>query len=862
MNPTNESERRPISADSGGAEVPSSTGEPHGSPQAGVSANLYASALHEGNLALSHGLSVDEFLHTIVLHATGAAGVEHGFVYLVEEGAAYMRLRAAQGVFETHLGVACEPKHGLPGRVWDRNEAVVVDDYQAWSGRGIDALGHECTAMLAVPITSGDHVLGVLGLAQVEPDALFVSHVLPVTEGLAELLAIVLTAYDRQSPATSFSTGPARPQDQAFSTDRAVLDNMGAVVWLKDGENRILRANSQASSIFGVDQRDMEGQYLWEIDPENAARCYQEDLDVLATGRTMESSVRQYRARGSETISLEITKYPYRSEAGAVEGVIMLGVPCSSRVGQDQRWQASREAEDRANRVKVHYLAMVGGEIRGPMNSVMATLGRLLDTELSREQREFTETVRTSTDALLTLINDVLDFSKIEAGNLSVEVSDFDPGRMVEDVLDLMSQSAHRKSVQLASYIEPSVPTLVAGDAGRLRQILVNLVANALRSTEAGEVVILGKTVMAASSAWEVRFEVRDNGAGIDAHSLDGIFDPERALAENNSGDSRFGLAIAHRLVELMGGKMGVDSQPGAGSTFWCTLPFEQPLAEAEFAPSQHDHRGVRVLVVESTLALSQILHRQLTDMRVHADLCSRGDQALEMLREADGDGWPYQVVIVDDAIEPVGGVQLAQLVKRDPALESTRVLLMPPFGMPRPTGQLAAHGVDGVVTKPVRATALRQGLDHVLAHGRGRDNARSTRVSQPISARVLVVEDNRVDQRVASLTLERLGCRVEVAGSGTEALELLAHDSYDVVLLDCMMPGADGYRAAEQIRRREGADSRTPLVGVVARATRDLREQCIAAGMDDCIGKPLRSEQLQAVLHSVLESRASQRIR
>ncbi len=653
----------------------------------------------------------------------------------------------------------------------------------------------------------------------------------------------------------------------------AVLNAVGEAIITVDADNVILGCNPEAERLWRRPARELIG------GPASALVLPGRDLEPAAWRAMFPPGERaeSVGARlGGEVFPLEVrlaevTPGPAEEHHAVRVGrrfYTLCARDISERVEASRQIAAARDAALDTVKARSEFVASVSHELRTPMNGVLGAADLLEGTPLTHEQRDLLDTIRTSGDSLLTVINDILDFSKMEAGKMSLEAIELDLRQLVESTADVLAGRALQKQLELVAYIEPGTPTQLIGDPARLRQVLLNLLGNAIKFTKTGEVVLRVRCEASDKDGATLHFSVQDTGVGIDPAARARLFHAFSQAEESTArcfGGTGLGLTISRQLVELMGGRIGVDSTPGKGSTFWFTARFafnpEAHHALEHHNPSLESLRGMRVLIVDDNATLRRCLQERLTAWEMAADAADDAGHTLSMMRAQADAGTPYDVVLLDLNLGSIDGFTLAWAITNQPQLARTRIILVTSLGVGSDRHAYTQIGIWASVTKPIKYHALLNTLAQVAGSPAVRPatssaNSDATRRQktnghEPAPLRVLLAEDNAINRKLALRQLQNLGHRANSVENGLEALAALDAGTYDVVLLDMHMPVMDGCQAATTIRQHEAqlGKRRQTLIALTASAAGADREKCLSSGMDDFVGKPVRQDELAKAL-------------
>lgn len=652
---------------------------------------------------------------------------------------------------------------------------------------------------------------------------------------------------------------------------RTVIDHLPNTIYVKDREGRKKLANRAELQMMGCKtEEEAIGKTDFDIYPrEIAEKFFEDDMTVIEQGKPVINREEIIIDREGNKKWWLTSKIPLRDEHGNIIGLVGIGQDITERKNAEQEIKKAKEAAEAANRAKSEFLANVSHEIRTPMNGIIGMTGLLLETNLTKEQRDYAETIRNCSESLLQILNDILDFSKVEAGKLELEELDFNLYSAIEDTADLMAFKAHEKGLEFISFIEPDVPQWLKGDPGRLRQIIINLVGNGIKFTQKGEVSIHVSKVKQENDTVTLRFEITDTGIGIPEDKIGLLFQPFSQIDSSTTrrfGGTGLGLSISKRLVEMMNGETGVRSQVGIGSTFWFTAIFKvlkEPLVNG--LPAIDILKGRRALIVDDNPTNRQLLSKLLSNWGcIHEEVAS-ADAALKRLRETVAEGNPFEIVMLDMNMPEITGEELGQIIKSDTALSKTHLIMLTSVNQRGDLERLRKIGFDGYLTKPIRQVHLLQMLANIFApqSQQGKMDIEHTKDTSTQlrrrKYRILVAEDNITNQRVTLKMLEKLGYHADAVANGLEAIKALTEIPYDLVLMDCQMPEMDGYEATRVIRNPESPvkNHQIIVIAMTAHAMEGEREKCLLSGMNDYISKPVTMRDLEKMLERWLPEKS-----
>jgi PAS domain S-box-containing protein len=799
--------------------------------------------------ALAEAGSLSQAAPRILESVCETLGWDYGALWRVDPTVGALRCVVAWHPDDRGATLAAEarlatlkPSEGPAGRVWSRGEPVWIPDLRQEVGLwGSEAAEDEgLRTALGVPVQLQERVLGVLE---------FLSEEIPQPDvGLIEMLSTIA------SQIAQFIEHKRTEEELAM-----LFDSSKDMLAIADFEGYLLRVNPAWERTLGWTAEELTSRpYKDFVHPDDQDATVAEETNISEGVSTLLFENRYRRRDGS-----------YRWMSWNATPVVKQGlIYCSVRDVTEQKrvaaeLQRAREAADAASRAKSDFLANMSHEIRTPMNAVIGMAELLRDTPLSGDQREYVETLNDAAESLLALINDVLDFSKIEAGMLELSPVEFHLREALENTLRTLGLRAHQKGLELVCRVAPEVPEVLIGDAPRLRQVIVNLVGNAIKFTNQGEVLLQVEHESSRAGETALRFVVADTGIGIPADKQAVIFE---AFAQADGSTTReyggtgLGLAIAARLVGMMGGAISVESDPGRGSRFSFTCLFGRPAVATTRPRAPESLRGLRVLVVDDNATNRRILEEMLGHWEMRPTLVSRGKAALAELERAVDEDEPYPLVLLDGNMPEMDGFTVAERIREDTRLVGASIMMLTSSARPGDRARCLELGVASYLSKPVKRSDLFDTMVEVLTRQPGKRVLPPQPAAVPLAEgyrrlRVLVAEDNVVNQQVVMGFLDRAGHAAVVVRTGNEVLAALERHHFDIVLMDVQMPERDGLETTAAIRKKErSTGGHVPIVALTAHVVKGDEERCLEAGMDAYVPKPLRARELFSAMAAALE--------
>jgi len=664
-----------------------------------------------------------------------------------------------------------------------------------------------------------------------------------------------------------------RQRQQTEERYRAFMNNIPAVALIRDRQGRLVYLNEPMAKIYNIQFEAVRGKKIADwIPPNIAAQILLHDQEVLSTNRVMQFEEVVPTPDGVLHHWLTF-RFPLR-EPGRETLVGVVAVDISLRKQAEADLKVAKETAEAANRSKSEFLANMSHEIRTPLNGVVGMTELLLGTELNAEQQEYVDTVKLSADSLLTVINDILDFSKIEAGKIDFEMIDLDLRKVMGMTIKTLAFRAEEKGLELRCDVFPEVPEAIRGDTTRLRQVVVNLIGNAIKFTEKGEIVLKIRLVRETGAATLLHFTVADTGVGIPKGKQKSIFEPFTQADTSTTrkyGGTGLGLSISIRLVRLMGGNMWVESEPNAGTQFHFTLPLFAGTKSAETSPEGRsgDLQSAKILIVGDSRANCRILKGMLENRGINPSWVEGDDDAIVQLLAASVAGEPYSLIIVDLHMPHMDGYGFVERVREWQELSSAKILLLESERQIEGTAKADELGIAAFLMKPVGQDQLLEAASRLVEDCRA-STMQATSARQPAAPRpdtleplrILVAEDNAVNQMLVRRLLEKRGHSVKVVANGCDAIVAIERENYDVVLMDVQMPEMDGFEATRELRKREEQSGlHIPIIALTAHAMKGDRERCMEAGMDGYLTKPIRAQELyeQLQIHAARRTATTQ---
>ncbi len=705
-------------------------------------------------------------------------------------------------------------------------------------------------AFLCLAVVYRDEFVGALGLDTGRTRNLLTKTDLNVMRGISSQIASGIVN------ARSFQALKGSERNY-----RELVENARSIILRLDLQGKVTFVNEFSQSYLGYGYEEVIGKRLDETILFDREHRFDETVNALLRDPSRHiSSETAIELRPGDPVWIAWTCLPILDKEGGVKEVLYVGNDITRLKRAEVESERARASSEAANRAKSEFLANMSHEIRTPMHGVLGMADLLQSTELNARQRRLIERLLSSGRGLLAIIDDILDFSSMEAGRLKMRSVPFGLRRTVEEVLETLAETAHRKGLELFCQVDRNLPDRYCGDPNRLRQILNNLVGNAVKFTEQGEVVVHVRPGENRENKTGVRFEVKDTGIGVPAELQLAIFEPfaqEDGSAARIQGGTGLGLTIVRRICAQMGGEIHLESVPGKGSTFWFELPLDEDSEQKTVEPPPSNTvSGARVLAVDDSETSRGLLQQQMAVWGVTCDVAENAEAALKKLSDVYDENESYDLALLDSEMPDMTGIQVAGAIRADPRVRELPMVLLNPIGSKVAEAEIKQAGLVAYLDKPVLESELFDCLHSILGEPcRDGIAAETTRKDAGLEydARVLLVEDNPVNQELGVSMLEDLGCRVDVAWNGLEALEEVTKTRFDLVLMDCQMPRMDGYEATERIRNQEETakepGTRLPIIALTAHAMEGDRDKCLAAGMDDYLSKPFSQEQLAEVL-------------
>ncbi|MGE5093807.1 MAG: response regulator [Betaproteobacteria bacterium] len=639
-----------------------------------------------------------------------------------------------------------------------------------------------------------------------------------------------------------------------------ILDIADDAIISVDENQRIILFNKGAERIFGYSAGEAMGQPLEMLLPAAARIAHSGHVaDFRQSAKAARRMAERSEIAGRRRDGTEFPAEASISRLGDGPHVIYTAIlrDVTQQKRQAEMLRAAKQAAEVAVQAKSMFLANMSHEIRTPLNAVIGMTSLLLHTELSEEQRDFVETIRSSGDALLTVINEILDFTKIELGNLELDIHPFDVRRAIEASLDLVAGNAADKNINLAYLVDDSVPPILVSDGSRLRQILLNLLSNAVKFTRRGEVVVNVEASRSGQADYELHFSVSDTGIGISAEERDKLFKPFSQVDASTTreyGGTGLGLVISKRLAEMLGGRIWVESTPGRGSTFHFTVLANkgEPLQHS-YLDGQPALAGKRMLIVDDNTTNRRVLVKHALKWGMLPQAVASPQEALDLVRH----GHAFDLAILDMSMPHMDGVQLARAIRQLRDAKSLPLVLLSSMGQRQRSGAMEEALFAAHLHKPIKVSQLFDTLMTLIGGEAAKEPASATepRLAERLPLKILVAEDNVVNQKVVLRMLAHLGYIADVAATGHEVLDALERQDYDVVLMDIQMPDMDGIEATRRIIERHPATRRPRIIAMTANALRGDRERFLAAGMDGYLSKPLDISGLAVALQQTREA-------